>query len=684
MITSTAAPISVEPPHRAPAWPWLPWLAWALAFAAVAGSTVDAADASAIGPPSDAALAVGVLSMATIGALVVARGNARLPGWLLLGSALLWSVYLYAYHLLELVRTGRLAWDLGTAQIIIAVGEEAAYLAIIGLLLLFVVIPDGSVPRGPGRAVAWLLGLTVVPWTIETIWLSMTVVDLDLWVARTTLTSLSGAEPGPILETGITILTVVTIPTLPLAAAALVRRYRSSDGEERQQLKWILFGGLAVLVWLGLWVPNPTGEMWSNIQSTVPGVAITIMAVAFGLALFRYRLWDVDLVVRRSLVYGVLWLLIAGAYAAVAAALGLAAGARFPVEAAVLLTIAATLVFQPARRQLEGLADRWVFGQRDTPAEAVRTLGTSAEQQSRPADIADELADVTMRALRPRAVRVEVSGIPPTTRGQRLEAQTAISLPIRWGREKLGTLECQPRVGEQVTEDDRALLEALVSQAALALSHARLLVRMVDAQDREARRIERDIHDGAQQDVAALMGQLGLARAQANGDPAMAATFDRLQGEARRILASIRELSQGIHPSVLRDRGLVAAIEDRRARLPVPLRVHASPALAARRFDPAVEAAAWFTISEALTNAVKHAESASVDVMIDADEDVLTIEVADDGIGFDVEEVGAGTGIAGMSDRIAAIGGTLDLDGQPGGGTRVKFEIPLDNPQVVS
>jgi signal transduction histidine kinase len=655
---------------------------WALTFTALTGALAGLADATTLEVVRAVGITVGSLAVATIGALVVSRGNAAVPGWLLLGFSLFWAIGTYSYYLIGLIASDRLDGGLGAGQTLIAIGDIAYVLAIWGLILLFMVVPDGSLPGGRWRVFPWAAGAAIVVWSAQTVWLATTVFDLDSWIARSTLTAFDGASPGPGLWWTTAVLTVITAPVLLLAAWTLIRRYRNSGGETRQQLKWILLGGLTVLLWLALWLPTPRGALWMAAQSLIPGLALATLAATFGLALFKYRLWDVDLVVRRSLVYGTLWLLIAAVYTAVAAGLGLFAGARFPVEVAILLTVVATLVFQPARRRLESLADRWVFGRRHDPVEALHSFGATAAEHPQPRDVATELAEVAATALRLQWVEVEVGDSHPATEGRQRDGISVGSVPIRWGNETWGTLRYQTRPGGQLDPDNFALLETLVAQAALTISHTRLLARMVDAQDAERRRIERDIHDGAQQDLAALIGQLGLAKERADGGAELNATFDLLQTETRRILAGIRDLAQGVYPPVLRDRGLLAAIEDRRAHLPIKLRVNATPNMWALRFDPTVEAAAYFTICEALTNTVKHSGSDSVDITIDGTNESLHIDVTDHGGGFDPKRTWSGTGMTGMSDRIRSVGGELKVESIEGQGTVVRAEIHLTRPRT--
>ena len=195
--------------------------------------------------------------------------------------------------------------------------------------------------------------------------------------------------------------------------ATAATRLRRAQGEERQQIKWVVYTGVASLLLFPVdAVQSPSPLVW-NIQLLLGGLSFLPVVAGFGLALFKHRLRDIDLVVRRSLVYGVLWLVIAGVYVALAAGLGLAAGRRFPVELAIGLTVLATLAFQPARRSLERLADRWVFGRRESPLEAMHEFGGllgSAERAGRHREPARRTAAAAVGLA---WVQVELEGSAP-------------------------------------------------------------------------------------------------------------------------------------------------------------------------------------------------------------------------------------------------------------------------------
>jgi signal transduction histidine kinase len=195
----------------------------------------------------------------------------------------------------------------------------------------------------------------------------------------------------------------------------------------------------------------------------------------------------------------------------------------------------------------------------------------------------------------------------------------------------------------------------------------------VQAAEAERRRIERDLHDGVQQDLVALMAKVEVARRRGS-DPAVAETLVEAQQLTRRAVQELRQLVQGIHPPVLTDEGLPSAVRSRAGALPFPVRVEVGPGATGRRFDPDSEAAAYFLVCEALTNVAKHAGATSAMVCIDADDHRLCVDVRDDGCGF----TGPSTprGLRGLQDRLEALGGRLDFGSLEGGGAYVRGELP--------
>lgn len=662
--------------------PWVPWALWSAVFVFCAMSVVGTSWTDPVDAVGSLGIAIGTLAVATMGALIVVRADTRLPGWLLLFFAVPWALAWGLYALIDVLIEENVI-DLGSSQLMIGIAETTVICAFFGILGAFLTVPDGQLPGRWGRALAISIAVFLLAWVVHTFFLVGQITDPQAYVNRAALTSLEGAVLSPTFEAVTVGMTALGLG-IPLATAfVLIDRYRSSSPEARQQLKWVLVGAMSVLFWFVLWIPQFDGVVGQSLQALVPGLGLACLAAGFGLALFKFKLWDVDIVIRRSLVYGILWLAIALVYAGVAAGLGLLAGSRFPVWVAIGLTVAATLFFQPARRRLEGMADRLVFGQRESPIVALQEFGSTVGDAKRPDDFAGELADLTRRVLNAQAVQVRIDGSPLAVAGQWADGD-ATTVPLSWGEETFGAIRCLPRRAEVFDLEDVHVIEALASQAALAVSRSRLATRMLTAQESERRKIERDIHDGVQQDLAAQIGQLALARSRVGQDPDLEGRLARIQAEMQRTLAEIRDLAQGIHPSVLRDGGVFAAIEDKLARLPLDVTLEASNGFRELRFDDDIETAAYFTVTEAVANAVKHAGADRISIGLSHPDDELVVAVADDGAGFDSDQVLNGTGLSGLSDRLQALGGSLLIESQPGVGTTVRARLPDTQPKDLS
>jgi signal transduction histidine kinase len=255
------------------------------------------------------------------------------------------------------------------------------------------------------------------------------------------------------------------------------------------------------------------------------------------------------------------------------------------------------------------------------------------------------------------------------------------------------------RLVATVGDDDHELLREVARQAGVAMRTLRLTRALQDSvatlgrctaeleesrsrlfrvQAAARRRLERDLHDGVQQDVVALIARVGLARRQLERDPAVApGVLAGVQDELGRVLGLLRELAHGIHPTVLTDRGLFEALEAQAARSRLPVTVHADPAVRAERYREEVEGAAYFTVSEALANVLKHARARSADVRLARRNGSLQLSVRDDGCGFDPAAV-QGEGLRNLAERLTSVGGRLAVDGSPGRGTTVTAEIATD------
>jgi signal transduction histidine kinase len=505
-------------------------------------------------------------------------------------------------------------------------------------------------------------------------------------------------------EAGENLLLALSLGPL-LAGGFLVWTLFGASIDERRRMRWLalsLVAAIGVVAVMQLVRLLGLIEMGDGFLVTLPR-AVAWAAVAAGMAvtIIQPELGDAATAVRRVAVT-VSAVSILGAAAGIAwFAADATTAAVIPVApaAAAVLTVAG--LFLPVRDRLERLADRWLFGEIGSDAELIDKFGAAAEHAGR-SDVLELLVSTARRALRLRWARASTADASPIVasagieRGQSLAPAARVALIDN--DEQLGLLECGPKRGGPLNAHDRQLLGALGREAALRLRtvsqadelEARLRqierqavevaasrARIVEAQDAERRRLERDIHDGVQQELASLIGKLRLALNQIDKAPQDASvTIAGAQDDVRRTLADVRAIAQGIHPAILDDHGIVRAIDARAKRLPLEVSVEAEPGLVDRRFDRAIEGAAYFVASEAMANIVKHAEATAVEVGLAIVDDHLVVRICDNGRGLG-EDIVRGSGLTNMADRAAALGGRVTLEASATHGTIVVAELPL-------
>ena len=472
-----------------------------------------------------------------------------------------------------------------------------------------------------------------------------------------------------------------------LWAAAVATRWRRADRDEARQLRWFV---LAVTVTLALLLAGTI--VW---QTPVIGqLAMPLVPVAAGLAIVRYHLYDIDPVINKAMVVGALVLLISVGYVGVVVGVG----AMLPVSdrlLALAATAAVAVVFEPVRRRAQALADRLVYGRRTTPYE---TLSRVSAQVARDDDgLLEGLAATIAGGV--GASRVVVWLGEP----ERMEAVAAwptrpdtgvCSLAELGGRRELvravrhdglvrGALVLTKPPGEPLTQGEDQLLRDLVAQAGLVIDHrarlgqiARQTVelqgaarRIVTAEDSARRRIERDLHDGVQQRLVSLGMELGalVDRAVATGDPDLVRRAEHARRQLLDATSELREMARGVHPAVLTQDGLEAALASLADQSPVFVRLRVA---LDHRPPPAIEATAYFLVSEALTNTARHAHASAVDVDVSLAAGHLTVVVSDDGVGS--AHLEADGGLQGLADRLSALGARLEVVSPSGGGTTVR------------
>ena len=509
---------------------------------------------------------------------------------------------------------------------------------------------------------------------------------------------------------------LVTVKDAPVVLAAasllLALRYRRSDAERRRVLRGLLIASIVVFVTDAMrWTLESFGVAQLGVTPWLTWVTVLAFVYIFGsvfVALFKKRLLGAEIAFRKSVIYGFLWACIGGAAIGTAALVGIVMGRRLSTTMTVLVTILVTLALQPARRRLERLADRWVYGKRWSRYEVVTRFGEVLKETFDVAQLAPRLAETVREGLDLEWARVSLSlrtedaerAEPVGAAGIELDedATPALTFPLIHEGERVATIECGPKRDGELTPEDHELLENLGRQAALAIRNSKLAAelaarleeirrqagelaasrsRLVTAQDAERRRIERNIHDGVQQQIVALVAKLRLARNQLARDPELSdETLDQLQAEAVQTLKDLRELAHGIHPPVLTDRGLPAAVDAAAGRMPFPVEVDVDSALADRRFEEPTEVAAYYVVSEALANVLKHADATRVWIRLARQGDGLVVKVRDDGRGFVRADV-SGSGLRNLRDRVEAVGGSFHVRSRPGEGTELEARFPV-------
>jgi signal transduction histidine kinase len=686
--------------------PATPWAAWALAGLSIALATLWLAmaigyhhqlgSANIIFNGDDALVAI---VYPAVGALITRHDRANRIGWLMIAIGLSLGLCCVAQAYSERApltgphapSAGQWADWLGTW-----VWVPGWVLAITLLLLLF---PDGHPPSPRWRPAIWA--------TFASIGLMIVGAVLDPQpnsepTYRNPTASPATAGLASVLEVGAAVL---GLGAAVACLVALVIRFRRSRGEQRQQMKWFAYAGIATLVLL----PGNTVLATSPLLQVMGYLDVGLLPVAVGIAILKYRLYDIDVVISKTVVYALLAALITAIYVTVVVGIGHLAGAggQPSLGLSILATALVAAVFQPARERAQRFATHLVYGRKATPYEALAQLSERMASTYATDDLLSRMArtvgeatgalrtDVWLRSgaeLRDSAsfpATAEPAAAIPLASGQ-LPAQpaTARLVPVEHDGELLGALSVSKKRGDTFSPTEENLVANLAAQAGLVLRNVALAEqlrsrlaelaasreRLITAQDRERHRLERDIRTSAQPEIAALISQLGQAAAALDGDGTRAKAL--LAGAAQQAslaLHRLRELTRGIYPALLADLGLAAALGAQAGKVPVPVSVQAG---GLGRYPQDVEAAVYFCAMEALQNVSRHAGASRASVTCSAADGELRFEVAGDGHGFDHELVSSG-GLQWMADRLDAVGGDLWVDSDPGQGTRVSGRVPV-------
>src|SRR5215212_2292541 len=672
------------------------WLAWSLCVLCVAlaaaspilallnGHTLGEIFMAGGGPPI-LTLATLTVSFSVVGALIASQRPENPIGWIFLAVGFFYAL---------LTNPGSLP-----------LGAEASWLMQwvwapgLGLILVFLplLFPNGRPPSHRWRPVGWLGGLSIG--------LISVLASIVLWPDKgPALVRPEGAAEEGTSHALFVVVEFVAFPMMLLAGLgaviSLFVRFRRARGDERQQIRW--FASAAALTLLCIPVFEVLQIAGSGLPEAIAALASLLVVpsipVATGIAILRHHLYDIDLLINRTLVYGALSVIVVGLYVLVVGALsallqvqGQAQGSLF---ASLLATGLVAVLFAPLRDRLQRAVNRLMYGHRDDPYEVLSGLGERLETTLAPNAVLPTIVESVARALKlPYAAialkRSAEGGSVKVAEYGKKGAGEPLVVPLGYQQETVGELILSPRSpGESFGKSDLRLLGDLAYQAGVAAHAVRLSAdlqrsreRLVTAREEERKRLRRDLHDGVGPQLAALTLKLETARNLLSHDPKTAALMAELSERARATVSDVRRSVHALRPPALDELGLVPALREGAAQYGQNgLRVSVEAPESLPPLPAAVEVAAYRIAQEAMTNVVRHAGASSCSVRIALDEeaeeaDVLHLEVEDDGRGVG-EEPKAGVGTHSMRERAEELGGRCTIEALSLRGTLVSAQLP--------
>src|SRR5690348_2168625 len=653
----------------------------------------------------------GAVAYAVLGALIVRRAG-NLVGWFMLAegaaTAVMTTGSAYAIFGVK-AHPGTLP----AAAAAGALAETVFVLVGAALSAIFLVFPSGRLPSPRWRpAVAAglvLTSLSMASFVVSTRTVALPAVG-GISLAYSNPLAVRALQPVTWLGT-VNGLALSFPLLLGGALISLVLRYRRGDQRLRQQMKWLGLAIAGVLVStvigsLAIVFGQANKPLQQVPYAITPFLVYLAIPVAMAIAILRRRLFDIDMIISRALLVTLLSAGVTAVYAAVVFGIGTFVGHRRNPLLTIAAAVTVALVFQPLRQRASRLANRLVYGERATPYQVLSDFAADMAGQLDLGGVLDRMVSLLGGAsgasrveawirvgaeLRPGAVWP--GGSAPSA-ALRLNGTAELPVPdpsdrivpVRHGDDLLGAISLSKPASEPLTSTEDSLLQHLASQASLVMRNAQLTAelratidqlrasrrRLVEAQDAERRKLERNLHDGAQQQLIALAIQLGLLAESADDPEFIRQAVPDLKVQLSAALDDLRALARGIYPPLLAEQGLVMALRAQAARSPVPVLLEADEI---GRYPQDTESTVYFCALEALQNVAKHAQASRAAVRLSASDGSLEFSVSDDGAGFPAG-TSHGSGLQGMSDRVAAHGGTLTVRSRPGQGTTITGRLP--------
>lgn len=541
------------------------------------------------------------------------------------------------------------------------------------LLIFFLTFPDGRfIPRWTKPVAAVMLGLLV----------------------------LENFSPGSRFSPQhwpVILASVFPLATLAIMIYVPVHRYRKvSNPVIRQQTKWVVYGVSAALI--GFFILSQPITYGVPMQSTAGLLLITgmmlmllLIPISIGIAILRFRLWEIDPIINRTLVYGALSFLTILFYIIT---VGLFAFYFRSNETNIVISFIATgivaILFEPLRQRLQRTVNRLMYGERDDPATVLTRLSQRLDSALAPDSVLQTIVETLAQTLRlPYAALSILSdgelSRPTASIGQ--PPSEVIHLPLTYQAARVGELILAPRApGESFSPADMKLINIIAQQAGVAAYTLRLnndlqqsRERLVTAREEERRRLRRDLHDGIGPTLASLSQRLDTAADLVQTNPqASMELLKALKGQVKNTVAEIRRLVYALRPPVLDEFGLVTAVREHVAQYGGPngIEIRWDVTEPMPPLPAAVEVAAYRIVLEAFTNIIRHAQATECHIVLKAEQDCLRIEVSDNGRGLP-EEMRSGVGLASMRERTSELGGELRVENNPNGGLCVSARLPI-------
>ena len=685
----------------------LAWTIWGVSTALLIAWLIVDASSTPVDIGGYAFVVFAVLLYSTVGVLITSRQSGNRVGLLFAWVGLSASISLLAGSYATVAQQRDLPFLAASAWL-----GRVGFVAMFGpLAFVFLIFPSG---RPTSRRWVWLLRAMLVAYAVVIIGFALTPGSLTAGFAG----EFSRPVSNPLGLPSSWKLAVEAVTTAGgflvfvgalMSVISLIQRYRRAAQLERQQIRWLAFLGvfLAIVV-VPIFVLTLTGAIKDEgavsgvgFFTFIIGVFLGIPSVC-GIAILRHGLWDLDVVVKKTVQYGLLvvgFTMVVGLVLILLPAMFIGVGSGVDsaptIVVGALLAIGFTLVRSRARRW----ANRIVYGKRSTPYEVLSEFAERVGGTYSTEDVLPRMAQLLGEATGARAARVWLlianemraeaswpSDVAPTgnvpVRADELPDFGADdAFEVRHQGELLGALTVSMAANDPMNPTKSKLSRDMAAQAGLVLRNVRLIQdlresrrRIVSAQDERARTLERNIHDGAQQQLVALSVKLRLAAGLLERDPAKARIMlEELQGQTTETLEDLRDLARGIYPPLLADKGLPAALEAQARKSLVPVTVQPD---GVGRYRQEVESAVYFCCLEALNNVAKYADASSVEIRLRQSDGELRFEVADDGVGFEPGATTHGTGLQGIADRLDALGGRLEIRTAPGQGTTLVGLVP--------